>query len=394
MNWQLVRAEDFIDFNPSESIPKDAIMKKVAMEQLQPFTRDITAYEIAPFNGGSKFRNGDTLMARITPCLENGKTAQVNILNEGEVGFGSTEFIVLRARPGVSDKDFIYYMAISPVLRDKAIRSMVGSSGRQRVQQSVLDATELSVPPLNEQIEIGCTLRAIDDKIANNAAMNNHLQQMAQAFFMDYQSRGTGTIKTIAEIADINKETYSEKENWAFINYLDTSSITDGNITAIQHITLPSQNLPSRARRKVSANDIVYSTVRPNQRHFGIISSPVEQMLVSTGFAVIRSNNKAVCNEYLYLLLTSTAVIDQLQRLAEQSVSTFPSIKPSDIGALEIFVPSIGDCEEIESFLKPLFQGIANNQAESSCLSSLRDALLPRLISGKLSVADLRDAKG
>jgi len=149
--------------------------KKIAMEKLQPFTRDIPTYEIAPFKGGSKFRNDDTLMARITPCLENGKTAQVNILEAGEVGFGSTEFIVLRAKPGVSDKDFIYYLATSPGLRDKAIKSMAGSSGRQRVQQDVLNDTEIYVPPLEEQIKIGRTLRAIDDKIANNTAINHNL---------------------------------------------------------------------------------------------------------------------------------------------------------------------------------------------------------------------------
>jgi type I restriction enzyme S subunit len=140
--WKLVRAADIIDFNPRESIPKSAPAKKVVMERLQPFTRDITTYEVASFNGGSKFRNGDTLIARITPCLENGKTAQVNILNDGEVGFGSTEFIVLRAKPGESNEDYINYLAMSPILRDKAIKSMVGSSGRQRVQQGVLNDTE------------------------------------------------------------------------------------------------------------------------------------------------------------------------------------------------------------------------------------------------------------
>lgn len=92
--WKLVRASDFIDFNPRERISKGEMAKKIGMDQLQPFMRDISAYEVAPFNGGAKFRNGDTLMARITPCLENGKTAQVNILEDGEVAFGSTEFRV------------------------------------------------------------------------------------------------------------------------------------------------------------------------------------------------------------------------------------------------------------------------------------------------------------
>ena len=174
-DWKLVKAADFIDFNPRESVPKGVMAKKVGMERLQPFTRDIPSYEVAPFNGGSKFRNGDTLMARITPCLENGKTAQVNILDNGEVGFGSTEFIVLREKNGISDKDFIYYLAMSPILRDKAIKSMVGSSGRQRVQQGVLNDTEFLAPPLSEQIEIGQTLKALDNKITNNTKINHHL---------------------------------------------------------------------------------------------------------------------------------------------------------------------------------------------------------------------------
>jgi len=174
-DWKQIKAADFIDFNPRESIKKGALSKKIAMEQLHPFIRDIAAFEIEPFNGGSKFRNGDTLMARITPCLENGKTAYVNILNDDEVGFGSTEFIVLREKPCISDKDFIYYLAISPILRDKAIKSMVGSSGRQRVQQSVLNDIALLVPPLDEQIKIGRTLRALDDKITNNIKINHHL---------------------------------------------------------------------------------------------------------------------------------------------------------------------------------------------------------------------------
>lgn len=179
--WTLVRAVDFMDFNPRERLPKNTMAKKVPMERLQPFTRDIPGFEVAPFNGGSKFRNGDTIMARITPCLENGKTAQVSILEDGEVGFGSTEFIVLRAKPGVSNKDFIYYLSVSPILRDKAIKSMVGSSGRQRVQQGVLNNTEFYAPPLPEQVEIGRTLRALDDKIANNLKINHHLTSLRSA---------------------------------------------------------------------------------------------------------------------------------------------------------------------------------------------------------------------
>ena len=89
--------QNIAGFNPREQLAKGALAKSVPMAMLKEFQRQITGYEIKTFNGGAKFRNGDTLLAKITPCLENGKTAFVDILDDGEVAFGSTEFIVLRA---------------------------------------------------------------------------------------------------------------------------------------------------------------------------------------------------------------------------------------------------------------------------------------------------------
>lgn len=129
----------------------------------------------ALYLGGAKFCNGDTLMARITPCLENGKTAFVDVLKDGEVAFGSTEFIVMRAKKGISDPQFVYYLAISPTFRDVAIKSMVGSSGRQRVQQSVLGELELTIPSLEAQEQISAFLGALDYKIALNNKINDNL---------------------------------------------------------------------------------------------------------------------------------------------------------------------------------------------------------------------------
>lgn len=173
--WNIVKAKDVINFSPRENLTKGTIAKKVAMDKLRPFCKDIPNYTLEAYAGGAKFRNGDTLMARITPCLENGKTSQVNFLDDDEIGFGSTEFIVLRAVPGVSDKDYIYYFATSPELRDVAIKSMVGSSGRQRVQQGVLNDLEFLIPPLSEQGKIGDVLSSFDNKIAENNRINHCL---------------------------------------------------------------------------------------------------------------------------------------------------------------------------------------------------------------------------
>jgi len=174
-NWITIRASEFVEFNPQLSIRKGTMATKVAMDKLQPFTKKIPSTEHASFTGGSKFCNGDIIMARITPCLENGKTAYVDILKDGEIAFGSTEFIVMRAKPEISDSQFIYYLATSPMFRNIAIKSMVGSSGRQRVQQGVLDELELLVPPLEVQGKIGAFLALIDDKIALNNKINDNL---------------------------------------------------------------------------------------------------------------------------------------------------------------------------------------------------------------------------
>lgn len=172
--WLEKRMDEIVDFNPRESIQKGTIAKKVAMDKLQPFCRDVLGFEMEAFSGGTKFRNGDTIMARITPCLENGKTAKVNILDESEVGFGSTEYIVFRAKEG-NDQDFIYYLITSPVVREPAIKSMVGSSGRQRVQTDVVQRLKIRVPDLKGQQVIAGILKTLDDKIAVNRKINENL---------------------------------------------------------------------------------------------------------------------------------------------------------------------------------------------------------------------------
>lgn len=173
--WKKVKLDNIIKFNPTERIPKGTIAKKIAMEKIEPFTRDVDEYELSEFKGGAKFKNGDTLMARITPSLENGKTAKVNLLDEDEVGFGSTEFIVARSIEKVSDENFVYYLMLDPNVRETAIKSMVGSSGRQRVQLDVLKNYELNCPSLEEQQKIGEILKSFDDKIENNKEINHHL---------------------------------------------------------------------------------------------------------------------------------------------------------------------------------------------------------------------------
>ena len=386
--WRAVRAADVIEFNPTLRLPKGIPATKIAMEKLLPFTKRVGGTTTESYTGGSKFCNGDTIMARITPCLENGKTAFVDVLRDDEVGFGSTEFIVLRAKPGITNKQYIYYLAISPHFRQLAIKSMVGSSGRQRVQQSVLDDMIIELPPIEEQAEIGDCLAKLDERITLNSQINNNLLQQARFMFRRWLVDNLPSKCRLSEVASINPETYSPKDEWSFVNYLDTSNITSGTINEVQYIIPSEEKLPSRARRILRKDDVVFSTVRPNQLHYGIISNPKPNMLGSTGFAVIRSKYANIPNEIIYLALTESAFVEQMQQLAEQSVSTFPSIRPTDLDACVLPEPKESDNDFMET-IKALFNAVATNNEENQRLATLRDALLPRLLSGELDVSSI-----
>lgn len=151
-----------------------------------------------------------------------------------------------------------------------------------------------------------------------------------------------------------NSATYSPKEKWEFVNYLDTGNITNNRIDSIKYIDVESEKLPSRARRKVKTNSIIYSTVRPNQRHFGIIKSQPDNFLVSTGFAVIDVKPEILDADYLYYVLTQDSIVEKLHAIAEQSTSAYPSIKSSDIEDLEIEVPDLATQKKIAGILGEL----------------------------------------
>lgn len=179
----------------------------------------------------------------------------------------------------------------------------------------------------------------------------------------------------LGDVILTNNESYSPKEEWAYVNYLDTGSITESSIVEIQRIDLNTEKLPSRARRKVKYNSIIYSTVRPNQRHFGIIKELPENFLVSTGFVVIDVCQEMVDADYLYFWLSQESIVELLHAIAEQSVSTYPSIKALDIENLEIDLPPIEEQKKIASILVELREKIAHNVAINDNLQQQAAAL-------------------
>src|SRR3989338_7294030 len=185
-DWEELKLLEAIEINPKRELKKGVSAKKVPMDCLRPFNKKIQSFEVSKFSGGSKFINEDTLIAKITPCLENGKTAFVDILRDDEVGFGSTEFIVLYGKNEKTTNDFVYYLSISPQLRKEAIKSMTGTSGRQRVQNDLFEDIEIIIPSINEQSAIAKILSDLDSKIELNQQMNKTLESIAQAIFTNW----------------------------------------------------------------------------------------------------------------------------------------------------------------------------------------------------------------
>lgn len=299
--------------------------------------------------------------------------------------------IALRANRDICDCDYLYYILRNPNTRKRLLNLNIGG-----VQPSIkvphLMDLEIKLPDIETQQKISSILRAIDDKTDNNQRINDNLYAQARVIANQWITENDRDYELLplSEVATINPDTYSPKQEWEYVNYLDTSSITDGCIAEIQRITPSTEKLPSRARRKIVSNDVVFSTVRPNQRHFGIISEPLPNMLASTGFAVIRSKNPLVSNELIYLCLTENAFIEKMQQLAEQSTSTFPSIKPSDLGVCEIPCPKDDSSRNLTETLKTMFTLIAANHRENASLVELRDLLLQRLMSGEIDVSNIQ----
>ena len=308
--------------------------------------------------------------------------------NESDGWMQGSDCIRLRVETDDINPRFLSYYFLTNQHKAFMISMCSHGTTMASLNQKILEQIDFPCLERNYQDKIVEILSKIDEKGRVNQKINENLLQQARALFRKWFSITSSGLYKLSDIADINPETYSPKENWSFVNYLDTSNITSGTINEVQYIIPSEEKLPSRARRILRKDDVVFSTVRPNQLHYGIISNPKPNMLGSTGFAVIRSKYETMPNEIIYLALTESAFVEQMQQLAEQSVSTFPSIRPADLDACVLPEPKEDDNNFMET-IKSIFNAVAINNEENQRLATLRDTLLPRLMSGELDVSSL-----
>ncbi len=300
------------------------------------------------YKGGVKFRNGDTVMARITPSLENGKTSYVDILNDDEIGFGSTEFIVLREREDISNKHFLYYLTISSEIRDIAILSMTGSSGRQRVQTDVVKEHELFVPPLPEQKSIAEVLSSLDDKIDLLHRQNKTLEQMAETlfrqWFVEEAGEDWGEKGVLPEEFDF---TMGQSPPGGSFNETGVGMpMFQGN--ADFGFRFPTERVFTTEQKRLAK---LFDTLISVRAPVGAQNMSEKECCIGRGVAAFRYKDNHEFYTYTYFKLRS--LMEKIKKFNDEG-TVFGSISKGDFQQMEIVIPSKNLVRRFESEAKPI----------------------------------------
>ena len=398
--WRKYKLKDFIEFNPKEKVPQGELCRKISMDQITPFTRFVESNIYEAYKGGAKFRNYDTIMARITPCLENGKTAYISSLHPEEVAVGSTEYIVLRKRENISDSKFIFYLAISPIVRDIAIKSMVGSSGRQRVQQDVLENYEIPIPSLPTQKNIAHILSVLDDKIELNKRINDNLEQQAQAlfksWFVDFEPfKGRKFVDSelgmipegwrVEELGNITNSITEKAGNRTDVKVL--SPVNTGELLLSEEYftkQVYSKNLAKYIM--VAPNDFSYNPARINIGSIGMNTFDFSGC-VSPVYVVFRCEKGY--HHFFNIFKTTKNFKEEVNTRAIGGVRQTLSYK--DFSLIKIVYPPKEVVEQFNKIYSHIMTLIKKNVLENKRLDQTRDTLLPKLMSGELKINDINN---
>lgn len=402
MEWKEVTLGDFMQCNPKRTIKKGQKARKITMDLLIPHSKTIRNWNYEPYSGGAKFQNGDTIMARITPCLENGKHAFVSILDEGEIAYGSTEYFVFCGKEKVSDNDFVYYLTKTPLFRDTAIKSMVGSSGRQRAQMDVLENLKMFVPKdISDQRRIASILSSLDRKIELNNKINADLEEMAQAifknWFVDFEPFKDGKfvdselgmipegwkVGTLGEFCKCllgGTPSRSKEEYWnGEVNWINSGEINKFRILeASEKIT--ELGLAKSATKLLPKKTTVLAITGATLGQVSLLE--IDTCANQSVIGVLE--NTEVPYEYIYPFIK-----DRIEMLIQhQTGGAQQHINKDNVESLIFLLPAINVLEDYISLVSPMYKRIESQCFENLYLSTLRDTLLPRLMSGELEVPE------
>ncbi|MFA6368682.1 MAG: restriction endonuclease subunit S [Bacteroidales bacterium] len=400
--WTNLPFDEAVLINPKVTLKKGETYPFVEMANIDSTTRIVQTLEKKVYNGGgSKFEDGDTLMARITPCLENGKISRYKSnLNDSDIGFGSTEFIVIRGRRGVTDNVFAYYLTTWSEFRNFSIGQMNGSSGRQRVPTSSLSEFIVRLPPLPVQKKIAAILSSLDDKIEQNTRMNKVLEEIARALFqrwfvafefpdaegMPYKSAGGKMVES---------EMGMVPEGWDIVSFRDiitvrTEKSNDPDIPEYSVTNLGIYPRDEKYKKKLSAvtsrNKIVHQ--------FDLVFGMSREIL---NWGLMKDEIGGVSLAYNVFIIDQTVNPLFLESFMKNNLPYFKDvIKPAsregqgiDKAALyskNIYLPPQDVLDSYYKIEGRLLSMCKYHDEENARLTEIRDTLLPKLMSGELNI--------
>ena len=430
--WRQEPFSSAVLINPPVRLKRGCEYPFVSMDAIGPGSRWVYASRQRAYEGGgSRFQDGDTLLARITPCLENGKIARFKASGYISVAHGSTELIVIRGRAGVTDTGFAYYLTQSPLVRGYAISQMTGTSGRQRVPIEAFEHLLVPIPPLPEQRAIAHILGTLDDKIELNRRMNETLEAIAQALFKSWfidfdpvhakaEGRDTGLPP---EVAALFPESFEDSELGQIPRGWEVGVLNDlveailggdwGQDEATAEAVMPVRcirgadipdlqkggtgKMPVRfvkpaslRRRQLSDGDIVVeisggsptqSTGRPvfvSGRLLGRLGMPV----VCSNFCRSIKFRSPMFSRFAYFWLRSLYESDEFLQF-ENGTTGIKNLAFTRFSSdYKLCIPPLQVLRAFDQQVSCVFDKQQTNAAESDTLSAVRDGLLPRLLSG------------
>ena len=419
--WRVLPFSHAVLLNPGVHLERGTAYPFVDMAAVNSSTRSVQAISHREYSGGgSRFRSGDTLMARITPCLENGKIARFDPLTSESMtaAHGSTEFIVLRGRPNVTDTDFVYYLTKWPEVRNYAIGQMTGTSGRQRVPTDCFDHLTIAIPPLPKQHAIAHILGTLDDKIELNRRMNETLEAMARALFKDWfvdfgptRTKIEGRDPYLApEIWDLFPDKLDEDgkpEGWEVFrlnqiakHHTEVLSPAATPDTEFEHFSLPAFDAGRRPaidkglsiksnKTLVPKRAVLLSKLNPEIPRVWLPEDPSQrQQIGSTEFLALVPSVIAG-RALLFCLFSDDRFREMLQSMVTGTSKSHQRISPKSLYEREVIAGNIQLFARFEELAHYLLVKTLANRSEAWTLAQARDLLLPNLVSGEIRVGDI-----
>lgn len=386
--WKEYKFSDFVNINPTVSLKGNEEYSFVEMKDLQDGNKFCFPNAERKTSSGSRFQEVDTLFARITPCLENGKICQVRRLKNG-IGFGSTEFLVFRGKENISDSDFVFYLSRWDDVRAFAESNFEGTSGRQRVNKNCFENLYINLPPLPEQLLISETLSSLDDKIDLLHRQNKTLEALAETLFRQWfveeaeESWEDGKLDDIISVKGGTTPSTNKPEFWnGNIHWTSPRDLSNHNSIFLFDT---GKKITERGLKEISSGLLPIGTVLLSSRApIGYLAITEIPVAINQGYIAIICD-KFVSNYFIYLWCKEN--MPDIENAGNGSV--FQEISKTTFRGLDFKIPSTDKLHLFDKEVDPMFQKIKSNSNQIKTLTQLRDTLLPKLMSGEVRVSEL-----